>query len=113
MATSFAYPLACFMGLISNGVEVSGVGYVRRSATFADVGDGVHGANIATVQWPACGPDWGAIDTVNLYDALTAGNLIGTGLATAIVTTAQYDILRVPPVVMKSTTRRARWASAR
>ena len=83
------------MGLQSDGVEVSGAGYVRRPTTFVDTGDGVVGANIATVQWPPCGPDWGAIDTVNLYDALTGGNLIGTGLTTAIVYTAMYDELRV------------------
>jgi hypothetical protein len=95
MATSFSYPFDCFMGLQSDGVEVAGVGYVRRPATFVDTGDGVLGANIATVQWPPCGPDWGAIDTVNLYDAITGGHLIGTGLTTAIVYTAMYDELRV------------------
>jgi hypothetical protein len=95
MATSFAYPFDCFMGLQSDGAEIAGTGYVRRPATFVDTGDGIVGANIASVQWPACGPDWGAIDTVNLYDALTGGDLIGTALTTTIVQTAMYDILRV------------------
>ena len=95
MATSFAYPFDCFMGLQADGVEIAGTGYVRRPTTFVDTGDGIIGANIATVQWPSCGPDWGAIDTVNLYDALTGGHLIGTALTTAIVYTAMYDELRV------------------
>lgn len=91
------YPFDCWMGLQASGAEVSGAGYVRRPATFVDTGDGVVGANIGTVQWPPCGPDWGAVDTVNLYDALTGSGLIGTGLATSIVRTQQYDILRVSP----------------
>jgi hypothetical protein len=97
MALSFATPFDCWMGLVSDGVEVSGAGYVRRPAEFlATAKNSVIGANIATVQWPPCGPDWGAIDTVNIYDALTGGHLIGTGLTTTIVQTAMYDILRVP-----------------
>jgi len=95
MATSYAYPFACWMGLQASGAECAGAGYARRPVTFVDTGDGILGANLASVQWPTCGPDWGAIDTVNLYDALTGGDLIGTGLATAIVQTRLYDILRV------------------
>ena len=113
MATSFAYPFDCFMGLQSDGVEVSGMGYVRRPTTFVDTGDGVIGANIATVQWPPCGPDWGAIDTVNLYDALTGGNLIGTGLTTAIVYTAMYDELRVSAGGYQVYNATGHWASER
>ncbi len=96
MATSITYPFDCFMGLQVDGVEVSGVGYVRRPATFEDIGDGVTAANVASVQWPACGSDWGFIDTVNLYDALTGGNLLCTGLTISVVRGNPYDVLRVP-----------------
>ena len=95
MATSFAAPFDCFMGLQADGVEITGTGYVRRPTTFADTSDPLIAANIASVQWPACGPNWGAIDTVNLYDALTGGHFIGTALTTAVVYTRQYDELRV------------------
>jgi hypothetical protein len=95
MATSITYPFDCFMGLQVDGVEVSGVGYVRRPATFEDIGDGVTAANVASVQWPACGSDWGFIDTVNLYDALTGGNLLCSSVATSVVRGNLYDELRV------------------
>ena len=96
MATSFAYPFDCFMGLQSDGAEVSGTGYVRRPTTFVDTGDGIVGANISSVQWPACGSDWGAIDTVSLLRlTLTAGSLLCTGAATSPVRGNMYDELRV------------------
>ena len=93
MATSITHPFDCFMGLLVNSVEVTGVGYVRRPAHFD--GDGIFAANTESVQWPACGSDWGAIDTVNLYDALTGGNLLCTGAATSAVRGNMYDELRV------------------
>jgi hypothetical protein len=83
------------MGLQVAGIEVAGVGYVRRPAHFADIGDGVTAANADSVQWPACGSDWGAIDTVNLYDASTGGNLLCTGPTTSVVRGTLYDALRV------------------
>ena len=95
MATPITYPFDCFMALIVDGVEVTGVGYVRRPAHFEDIGDGVTGANVASVQWPACGSDWGFVDTVNLYDALTGGNLLCSEQATSVVRGNLYDELRV------------------
>ena len=95
MATSVTYPFDCFMGLQVDGIEVSGVGYVRRPAAFEDIGDGVTAANVASVQWPACGSDWGVIDTVNLYDALTGGSILCSGVATSVVRGNLYDELRV------------------
>ena len=95
MATSITYPFDCFMALMVDGVEVSGVGYVRRPAHFEDIGDGVTAANVASVQWPACGSDWGFVDTVNLYDALTGGNLLCSEQATSVVRGNPYDELRV------------------
>ena len=95
MATSITYPFNCFMALIVAGSEVSGVGYVRRPATFAETAEAGFAANAASVQWPACGSDWGLIDTVNLYDALSGGNLLCTGAATSVVRGNMYDELRV------------------
>jgi hypothetical protein len=95
MATSITFPFDCWMGLQAQGAEVSGVGYVRRPATFVDIGDGRTAANAASVQWPACGSDWGTIDTVNLYDAATGGNLLCTEAATSAVRGNMYDELRV------------------
>jgi hypothetical protein len=95
MATSITYPFNCWMGLQVAGVEVSGVGYVRRPATFAETAEAGFAANTASVQWPACGSDWGLVDTVNLYDAATGGNLLCTELATSAVRGNMYDELRV------------------
>jgi hypothetical protein len=95
MATGITYPFDCWMGLAVAGSEVTGAGYRRRPAHFEDIGDGVTGANAASVQWPACGGAWGLIDTVNLYDALTGGSVICTGAATSAVQGNMYDELRV------------------
>jgi hypothetical protein len=95
MATGITYPFNCWMGLQAAGAEVSGVGYVRRPAAFEDTGEDGIGANASSVQWPTCGSDWGLIDTVNLYDALTGGNLLCTGAATTPVRGNLYDELRV------------------
>jgi hypothetical protein len=95
MATGITYPFDCWMGLQAAGTEVTGRGYVRRPSHFEDTGDGVTAANAASVQWPACGSDWGTIDTVNLYDAMTGGTLLCTGVATSPVRGNMYDELRV------------------
>ena len=95
MATGITYPFNCFMALIVAGTEVSGVGYVRRPATFAETAEAGFAANAASVQWPACGSDWGTIDTVNLYAAMTGGTLLCTGVATSPVRGNMYDELRV------------------
>ena len=95
MATSITYPFNCFMALIVAGTEVSGVGYVRRPATFAETAEAGFAANATSVQWPACGSDWGTVDTVNLYDAATGGNLLCTEQATSAVRGNMYDELRV------------------
>lgn len=95
MATGITYPFNCWMGLQAAGAEVSGAGYVRRPATFEETSEANIGANVASVQWPACGSDWGLIDTVNLYDALTGGSLLCTGAATSPVRGNLYDELRV------------------
>jgi hypothetical protein len=95
MASSFSFPFDCWMGLQVAGFEVSGAGYTRRPAHYVDIGDGL-AANAFTVEWGACGTDWGWVDTVNLYDALTGGDLVGTGLVTTPLYAARYDELRVP-----------------
>jgi hypothetical protein len=95
MAASITCPFNCWMGLQVAGVEVSGVGYVRRPATFVETAEAGFAANAASVQWPACGSDWGLVDTVNLYDALTGGNLLCTEQATSVVRGNPYDVLRV------------------
>ena len=83
------------MGLRAAGAEVSGAGYVRRPATFEETSEANIGANVASVQWPACGSDWGLIDTVNLCDALTGESLLCTGAATSPVRSNLCDELRV------------------
>ena len=95
MATSITYPFNCFMALMVAGTEVSGVGYVRRPATFVETAEAGFAANTTSVQWPACGSDWGVIDTVNLYDALTGGDLLCSSVATSVVRGNLYDELRV------------------
>ena len=95
MATNITYPFDCYMALMVAGTEVGGIGYERRPAHFEDIGDGRIAANTSSVQWPACGSDWGPIDAVTLFDALTGGHLLCIEAATSVVQGNMYDQLRV------------------
>jgi len=98
MAQSYSFPLACWVGLQVSGTEVAQPSYSRQPATFEDEGDGTVFANVATVQFPMCSTDWGPIDTVTLYDAPTAGHLIGIGdVASVTVQARMYDRLCIAP----------------
>ena len=94
--TALVSPLACFVGLAIDGVEVTVAGYVRQPTTLLYCEDGVTIANLASIQWSRALASWGMIDTVQLWDSPKAGTSLGVLPAFTPIAIRQYDIARIP-----------------
>ena len=57
------------------GTEVTGGSYARTAVTFAAPSNGVT-TNSADVTFPTATASWGTVQSIGVYDASTAGNLI-------------------------------------
>ena len=100
-ASSATRPTAWYIGLFTvaptdagGGTEVSGVSYVRKAVTFTVTGDTA--SNSAAVEWPVAGGSWGTITDLAIFDAVTAGNMIGYATLTAAKIIATGDVFRIP-----------------
>ena len=100
-ASSATRPTAWYIGLFTaapndtgGGNEVSGTGYVREAVTFTVTGDTA--SNSAAVEWPVAGGSWGTITDLAIFDAVTAGNMIGYATLTNAKTIATGDVFRIP-----------------
>ena len=100
-ASSATRPTAWYIGLFTaapndtgGGTEVSGTGYVREAVTFTVTGDTA--SNSAAVEWPVAGGSWGTITDLAIFDAVTAGNMIGYATLTNAKTIATGDVFRIP-----------------
>ena len=100
-ASSATRPTAWYIGLFTaapsdtgGGTEVSGTGYVREAVTFTVTGDTA--SNSAAVEWPVAGGSWGTITDLAIFDAVTAGNMIGYATLTAAKIIATGDVFRIP-----------------
>lgn len=100
-ASSATRPTSWYIGLFTappgeagGGTEVSGVSYVREAVTFTVTGDTA--SNSAAVEWPVAGGSWGTITDLAIFDAVTAGNMIGYATLTAAKTIATGDVFRIP-----------------
>jgi hypothetical protein len=94
-------PTAWYIGLFTaapndtgGGTEVSGTAYVREAVTFTVTGDTA--SNSAAVEWPVAGGSWGTITDLAIFDAVTAGNMIGYATLTSAKTIATGDVFRIP-----------------
>jgi hypothetical protein len=96
MAAALTFPLRCFVGLTVGGVEVTVAGYVRQPCILAVCEDGITYANTASQQWQHATQSWRTIDTVQLWDAATGGNLLGSVSTFTPLLINQYDIARIP-----------------
>ena len=95
MAT-LSFPLSCWFGLESDGVEVTGNAYARQPAVLAVTEDGVSEANAGSVQWPVASGSWGTIDTVQIWDSSAGGTLLGALPTITLVPIAMYERARIP-----------------
>ena len=100
-ANSATRPTAWYIGLFTaapndtgGGTEVSGTGYVREAVTFTVTGDTA--SNSGAVEWPVAGGSGGTITDLAIFDAVTAGNMIGYATLTSAKTIATGDVFRIP-----------------
>ena len=76
--------------------EVSGGGYTRMSATFAQISgpNPTVDANSAIITYPMATADWGTITYFGVWDAATAGNNRGSGPLTTTKAVNNGDTAR-------------------
>lgn len=67
-----------YAALFVGGVEVSGNGYARQLVTFGSPSGGAM-SNSGIINFPVATGDWGTIDEVRIYDAVTSGNQLTNG----------------------------------
>ena len=100
-ASSATRPTSWYIGLFTaipneagGGTEVSGGAYVRNAATFTVTGNTA--SNSAAIEWAAATGSWGTITSIAIFDAVTAGNMIGYAALTTSKTIATGDVFRIP-----------------
>ena len=79
---AFTVPDALYLALFSDvqddaggGTEIVGNGYARQSVTMGAAAGGTS-SNTNTLTFTAAGGDWGVIQSVGIYDAVSGGNLL-------------------------------------
>lgn len=103
---SVTRPTAWYVGLFTaapsdagGGTEVSGSAYARTvTGTMSVSGTSpTNCTNSAAIEFPAAsGGNWGTVTHVAIFDASTAGNMLGWAALTTSRTINDGDILRVP-----------------
>jgi hypothetical protein len=108
----YAMPAGLYVGLYialptqdGGGTEVAVAGYVRMPVTFGPIaGSPPSMSNTAALQWAPAQQDWGTVVAAGIFDALAAGNMLGSAALadpTNPTTPApkpitQGDIFRIP-----------------
>ncbi len=100
-ASSATRPTAWFIALYTaapndtgGGTEVSGGGYVRKSATFTVSGDTA--SNSGAIEYPTATGNYGTVSHVGIFDASSGGNLIAYAALSVSKTISTGDVLRIP-----------------
>ncbi len=74
------------------GTEVSGGGYVRKTAAFTVTNDTA--SNTSAIEYPTATANYGTVVAVGVFDALTSGNLLAYGNLTTSKTVSTGDVFR-------------------
>jgi len=75
-------------------VSTSGTAYARQTVTFTVSGNTA--TTDAAVEFPTATASFGTVSHVGVYDASTAGNLLGYAALTTAKAIDTGDVLRVP-----------------
>jgi hypothetical protein len=75
-------------------VSTSGTAYARQAVTFTVSGNTA--TTDAAVEFPTATASFGTVSHVGVYDASTAGNLLGYAALTTAKAIDTGDVLRVP-----------------
>ena len=100
--TPFTSPGTVYVGLHtgspldddSGANEVTGGGYLRKTAAFAAATAGSASTN-ATITFDAATAAWGTISHISLYDASTGGELLFHGAVTTSKTIETGDTFQI------------------
>ena len=76
------------------GTEVTGGGYVRRSATFTT--SATQSTNQSAIEFPTASAAYGTVVAASVMDATSGGNLLAFANLTAAKNIAIGDVLRIP-----------------
>lgn len=77
---SFTMPTTIYVGLLSGeSAEISKEGYARKAVSLVESSSGSPVSNSTSVEFRATTEDWGAVNYIGLFDALTEGNLLYIG----------------------------------
>jgi hypothetical protein len=82
--TAYTAPTTLYVALYTvaptdtgGGTEVSGGGYVRKTAAFTVLGTNpTTASNSAAVEYPTATANYGTVVAVGIFDALSGGNLL-------------------------------------
>jgi hypothetical protein len=77
------------------GTEVSGGGYVRKTATFNVSGTSpTTASNTAAIEYPTATANYGTVVAVGIFDASSSGNLLAYANLTASKVVSTGDVFR-------------------
>lgn len=77
------------------GTEVSGGGYVRKTATFNVSGTNpTTASNAGAIEYPTATANYGTVTSVGIFDALSGGNLLAYANLTASKVVSTGDVFR-------------------
>ena len=82
-------------GEVGSTGELSGNGYARQSATFAEDTNGLVDNDADITFGPNTGSNWGLVSHVSVWDALTTGNCLFKGALSSSVTINVNDSLKI------------------
>ena len=74
------------------GTEVSGGGYVRKTAAFTISADTA--SNTSAIEYPTATANYGTVVAVGVFDASSSGNLLAYGNLTTSKTVSTGDVFR-------------------
>jgi hypothetical protein len=108
---SAARPTAWFVGLFTaapgetgGGTEVSGTGYVRKAGTFVVAGtDPTTASNNPVIEFDEALAPWGTVTHIGVFDAVTAGNMLGYADLEESKQIGTGDVFRIPVGDLKVT----------
>ena len=76
------------------GTEVTGGGYVRKTATFTT--SATQSTNQSAIEFPTASASYGTVLAAAVLDASSGGNLLAFANLTAAKTIGIGDVLRIP-----------------
>ena len=77
------------------GTEVSGGGYVRKTATFNVSGTNpTTASNVGAIEYPTATANYGTVTSVGIFDASSGGNLLAYANLTASKVVSTGDVFR-------------------